>query len=187
MYLEYQEIDVENRLSQIHSLHSGHCTLLRYQYRTTCINHRCRNKRALTPLHPHNYHLWWLFSALNLLDEKWLTHCFSLIHLENLVDQIGTDHPFDTITELIEEVLGIDFSSFSHRWRFERLNNPSKQGSQKLPDNFILNGGHFHRQRTPYEKSIKSSNKLRTAYCNAALSENQKTFGQDLIGSYHCP
>ena len=31
--------------------------------------------------------------------------------MENLVDQIGTDHPFDTITELIEEVLGIDFSS----------------------------------------------------------------------------
>ena len=70
MYLEYQEIYVENRLSQIHSLNSGHCTLLRYQYRTTCINHRCRNKRALTPLHPQNYHLWRLFSALNLVDEK---------------------------------------------------------------------------------------------------------------------
>ena len=35
---------------------------------------------------------------------------FSLIHLENLVDQIGTDHPFDTITELIEEVLGNDLN-----------------------------------------------------------------------------
>lgn len=32
-------------------------------------------------------------------------HHTSLLQLENLVDQIGTDHPFDTITELIEEVL----------------------------------------------------------------------------------
>lgn len=52
---------------------------------------------------------------------------FSLIHLENLVDQIGTDHPFDTITELIEEVLGIDFSSFQGNFYFsENLSSLKK-------------------------------------------------------------
>ena len=47
--------------------------------------------------------------SLYILDAK-LNFLLSLIHLENLVDQIGTDHPFDTITELIEEVLGNDLN-----------------------------------------------------------------------------
>ena len=50
----------------------------------------------------------WTKIYVNFRDSH-LPAIFSLIHLENLVDQIGTDHPFDTITELIEEVLGNDF------------------------------------------------------------------------------